>query len=159
MSSKPLPYFQNECDTTSFLCTTCSHLLWYIFRYSLLRGKPTVNQPPVSRSSHIAQKKNTDYSKCIMYSEVMSTFKRTFYGKTGNIKIQVNKSNVHNCFRLLKCASRLYIIYFKQQFGSRFTASSSFHRSQQTRQSFSSECSTFCNFPFLPFMTRLFFPS
>ena len=37
-----------------------------------------------------------------MYSEVMNTFKRTFYSKTGNIKLQVNKSNVAQLFSATK---------------------------------------------------------
>ena len=57
---------------------------------------------------------NTFSNEHVMHSEVMSTFKRTFYGKTGNIKLQVNKSKVHNCFGLPKSASRLYFITFKQ---------------------------------------------
>ena len=83
-----------------------------------------------------------------MYSEVMSTFKRTFYSKTGNIKLQVNKSNVAQLFSATKKELGMrsqvgFILAFKQQFGSRFTASSSFHRSSKRDKTFSPKCSTF----------------
>ena len=91
----------------------------------------------------------------------MSTFKRTFYGKTGNIKLQVNKSNVAQLFSATKKELGMrsqvgFILAFQAAVWKSFHRIFFISQKQQTRQTFLLNVPYFVIPFFLPLMTRLF---
>ena len=83
----------------------------------------------------------------------MSTFKRTFYSKTGNIKLQVNKSNVAQLFSATKKELGMrsqvgFILAFQAAVWKSFHRIFFISQKQQARQNFFSQMFHICNFLF-----------